>query len=294
MERLLCAACAFLLGVIAVLLIKIFSLHRAADQIGREFGERLDTDTNVGIDIRTADKHMRRLAAQLDCQLKILRKAQIRYRLGDHELKESVAGISHDLRTPLTAIMGYLELLKREPLSDAARGYADIIENRANALKHLTEELFCYSLAVMAEQYEQRENVNINQVLEESVAALYAAMNERGICPRILMPTVRIERRLNRAALLRIFENVLGNAVKYSSGDLTVELTDQGVITFTNRADGMDEVAAGRLFDRFYTVKAGSHSTGLGLSIAKTLTEQMGGQIKAVWQDQHLTVILKL
>ena len=97
-----------------------------------------------------------------------------------------------------------------------------------------------------------------------------------------------------RDSLLRIFENVLGNAVKYSSGDLTVELTDQGVITFTNRADGMDEVAAGRLFDRFYTVKAGSHSTGLGLSIAKTLTEQMGGQIKAVWQDQHLTVILKL
>ena len=75
MERLLSAACAFLLAVTAVLLMKIFSLHRAADQIGREFGERLDTDTNVGIDIRTADKHMRRLAAQLDCQLKILRKA---------------------------------------------------------------------------------------------------------------------------------------------------------------------------------------------------------------------------
>lgn len=102
---------------------------------------------------------------------------------GDRELKEAVTNISHDLRTPLTAICGYLDLLEREDKSEAATRYLSLIENRVQALKQLTEELFRYSVILSTANDMNLEAVNINGVLEESVAAFYVALTERGITP---------------------------------------------------------------------------------------------------------------
>ncbi len=100
-------------------------------------------------------------------------------------------------------------------------------------------------------------------------------------------------RNLNRAALSRILGNLLTNALKYSGGDLDVTLDGDGTITLSNAAPGLDEVQVGRLFDRFYTVETGRHSTGLGLSIARALTERMGGTIAARYEDGRLRVELR-
>ena len=86
--------------------------------------------------------------------------------------------------------------------------------------------------------------------------------------------------------------NILSNVLKYSAGDLNVSLDETGEITFSNRATDLDPVAAGRLFDRFYTVESGCSATGLGLSIAKTLTEQMGGNIGAVLLEGRFCISL--
>ena len=91
-----------------------------------------------------------------------------------------------------------------------------------------------------------------------------------------------------------IVSNILSNILKYSDGDLYVKLHINGMITFTNSARNLTPVIVERLFDRFYTVETGQNSTGLGLSIAKTLVEQMGGKIKATYQDNKLTISLNL
>lgn len=279
------ALCLILLVVLCILLIKMAGMRKAAEEIRTAFAERLREDTNVGIDISSSDRKLRRLAADIDRQLKLLRKEHIRYTEGDRELKDAVTNISHDLRTPLTAICGYMELLEQEEMPEAVRQYLAIISNRIEALKKLTEELFQYSVNLSGSRYDRLEPVVLNDALEECLAAYYGALCEKRIVPRVTMPEGRIIRQMDKAALSRIFGNVVSNAIKYSDGDLLIDLSKQGTITFSNHTQKLDHVSVSRLFDRFYTVENNRNATGLGLSIARTLTEQMGGEISASLSD---------
>ena len=292
MTSLLCILLLSLIFINLILILKLVSIHRAADELRETFADRLKNDTNVGIVISTSDKKLRRLAADMDWQLKLLRKAQLNYMQGDRELKAAVTNMSHDLRTPLTAICGYMELIKQETLSDKAKRYLDIMENRVQALKNLTEELFRYSVILSADFNIGKENLSLNAALEETAAAYYGALKNADIEPQIYMPETDICRTLNRQALLRILANLMDNAIKYSGRSLSITLAKDGTITFCNQADKLDELSAGRLFDRFFTVESGERATGLGLSIAKTLTEEMGGRIHADFQDGVLSIIL--
>lgn len=278
--------------VIFLLLGKIYFLHKSALEIGEALEDRLASDTNTLIDVSSRDPYLRQLAADLNVQLRILRGQRHRYQLGDRELKEAVTGISHDLRTPLTAIRGYLDLLEKEEATPRARRYLSAIENRVGAMTELTEELFRYSLALSQEAL-LLEPVCLNAALEESIAAYYAALTSRGIAPQIHLSGKRLEARLNQEALSRVFSNLLSNALKYSDGKLDITLSDQGEITFSNPAPGLTPVQVGRLFDRFFTVEAARSAGGLGLSIAKSLTERMGGTIRAELDGQVLTISLR-
>lgn len=292
MTNLLCILTLLLILIFIILVLRLISMRRAADELRETFADRLKSDTNVGISISTSDKKMRQLAADMDRQLKLLRKAQLNYMQGDRELKTAVTNMSHDLRTPLTAICGYMELLKQEPLSDPARSYLGIIENRVQALKNLTEELFRYSVILSADFDTEKKTLSLNAALEETAAAYYGALKNAGIEPLISMPETEICRTLNRQALMRILSNLMDNAVKYSKNNLSITLAQDGSITFGNQTDTLDELTAGRLFDRFFTVESGERSTGLGLSIAKTLTEEMGGSVKADFQNGFLSITL--
>ena len=275
----------------AALSVKVFFLRRAAREIRQDFAQRLRTDTNTLIDLSSRDAVMRELAAGVNEELKELRRQRQRYLQGDAELKEAVTNISHDLRTPLTAVCGYLELLKGEETTEKAQRYLAQIENRVEAMKDLTEELFRYSV-VTSDQGLELELLDLGGALEESLLSYYGAMEQRGITPEIHMPSEKVMRRLDPTAVSRVFSNIISNAVKYSDGDLTVRMEPEGRITFANSAKGLDAVAAGRLFDRFYTVEAARNSTGLGLSIARQLTERMGGRLTAEYQDGRLCLIL--
>ena len=280
---------AVLAAAVALLALKIRFLQRGADEIAAAFAQRLLDDTNTLIDLSTRDKHMRRLASDVNVQLHKLRVQSLRYHAGDQELKNAVTNISHDLRTPLTAIFGYLDLLEQEELSPEVRRYAGVIRDRAEMLAQLTEELFRYSVVLSVEDTET-EPVNLGDVLEESIAAFYTELRERNIEPVIHLPEKKVVRELGRGALGRVFSNLLNNAVKYSAGDLEITLRETGEITFENSAPDLDEMQVGRLFDRFYTVEAARKSTGLGLTIAKTLVEQMGGSISAVLEQERLRI----
>lgn len=273
--------CAVLAAAVLILCVRLLLLHRAMDELRAQLPELLGEDTNVLLGISSRDKHARALAAALNRELRELRRLRWKYMSGDRELKEAVTNISHDLRTPLTAICGYLELLEREDKSEAAARYLEYIGERAEAMRRLTEELFCYSVIISPESAPELERADLRAVLETSLAGAYPKFIESGITPEVDMPDAPVYCMINEAAASRVFGNILSNAVKYSSGDLTVRLTPEGEAEFSNSASGLDEVQVGRLFERFFTVEAARGSTGLGLSIARTLMEQMGGTVSA-------------
>lgn len=284
--------CAILIITSAILSIKILLIYKSIKEIRRGFSEKLEDDTNTLISISSTDKAICALANDINIQLRRLRKQQLRFQLGDTEIKNAVTNISHDLRTPLASICGNLDLLEQEELSEAASRYTEVIRNRSEMLTQLTEELFRYSVIMTAESDGIKEPVIINNVLEECIAASYTALTERNIFPDIQMPQEKIIRNLDRSALARVFSNLLNNAVKYSDGDLKITLYQTGEIIFSNTASGLTEVQVGKLFDRFYTVETARKSTGLGLAITRTLVEQMKGTIYANYKNSILSICI--
>lgn len=292
MEIWLWAAIGVMATIIVVLFVKIYTLQKSAKEIKNAFADRLMTETNTLIDISSNDKYMRELAASINIQLRKLREERHFFIEGNAELKNAVTNISHDLRTPLTAICGYLDLLEQEEKSTTIERYIEIIRNRADLLTELIEELFRYSVIISGERLVVREPIAINGILEESIAAFYTTLNKRGIVPNIKITQAKIVRSLDRSSLIRVFSNLVNNAIKYSDGDLDITLTDSGEVIFANTASRLNEVQVGKLFDRFYTVEAARKSTGLGLAIARTLIEQMNGTISAKYENGRLSICI--
>lgn len=329
-------------AVIVLLAAKIFFLYRDLEAVCEQFGECLEKDTNNRIYVPGNDRHIKVFAERMNRELCVLYESRRRYQNGDRELKEAVTNISHDLRTPLTALYGYLELAEAEleqecgsldgapeygrHTLDAERvgHYLAQIRNRADAMRVLTEELFRYSI-ILSKTYENtgdpetspnarmnvqpdQQKVVLNHILADSLLSYYDIFIQKRIEPQVSIGDEQVVRYLDTNALKRVFCNILDNAIKYStpasdarSGDadqvqavLSVELLSDGTITFCNSARDLDWVSVARLFDRYYTVETGKNSTGLGLSIAKLLTERMGGSISAEYTDGMLKIVVRL
>lgn len=281
---------ASVLAVIAATLgVKIWLLHRGVKALRLDLAQKLDRDTNTLLSLPCRDRELRRLAAALNQELRLLREERLRYQQGDRDVKEAVVNVSHDLRTPLTALAGYVELLKGEALPPDASRYLRQIEGRTKAMKAMTEELFRYSLAA-DETSLTLEPVDLRAAVEESLLSFYGAFQQKGAVPQVFLPESPVVRQVDRGALSRVLGNILANALKYSGGDLAVTVTQRGQMIFSNLAPGLDPISAGRLFDRFYTVESSRQSTGLGLSIAKELAQRMDGSIGSNFQNGTLTV----
>ena len=280
--------------IVLALSVRIFLIKKAAREIRTSFAEKLITDTNTPITLSSRDKDMCALGNDINLSLSRLRSEQHRYEYGNSELQRAITNISHDLRTPLTAIYGYLELLEKEPLTLAAMQYIRILHERTEALTSLTEELFQYSVVVSGEQELSLTLTSVNSVLEESIAAFYTTLQEKGITPTIFLPETPVLRILDHTALSRVFANLLSNAIKYSAGDLEISLSESGELLFANSSKDLNSIQIEKLFDRFYTVETVKNSTGLGLSIARALIEKMHGTISASYEKGRLMIYINL
>ena len=283
--------CILLSVIVIVLLTKNYLLKKSMREIYTDFENCLSEDTNVQITVSSGDKTVTRLAKAINLQLTKLRKSKQQYSDGDRELKEAITNISHDLRTPLTAICGYLDLLEKQNHSEDTERYIEQIRNRSEVLKQLTEELFRYSIISSTPELSY-EKVNLCRVLEESLISFEGTMQQAGIQPEIQMPSVPVWRTLDYSAVVRVFGNIINNAIRYSDGDFEVHLEENGKITFSNTANKLTTVEVGKLFDRFYTVDTARKSTGLGLAIAKTLVEKMNGKIEANIKNKKLNIVI--
>lgn len=246
----------------------VLSLRHAVREIAAQLDTKLHSDTNTTLSLSSGDRRVRQLAVKINRELRELRTQRLRLQNGDTALKEAITNVSHDLRTPLTAICGYLDLLE-------------------------TEELLQYSVVTADPTALSLTPVRMNDVLAESLAGFYGALCAKGITPEIRMAEHTVVRLLHAESLRRVFDNILQNAVRYAVRDLCVTLSEEGNVTFANHAPEMSPVQVERLFDRFYTVETARSTTGLGLSIARQLTEKMHGRIDADYENGILTICLR-
>ncbi|MDE6372077.1 MAG: HAMP domain-containing histidine kinase [Clostridia bacterium] len=279
-----------------LLLFKLLLVKKGVKEINAQLPILIEGNTNALINLSTYDSQLRELANTLNSSLKNLREKELTYINGDKELKSAITNVAHDIRTPLTAICGYVDMLKDESDHSKIDKYLAIISQRATALKTLSEELFKYSVATNTnpEKTSEPEKIDVNSLLQDTLFSFYDKFCERGIVPKISSCKSAIHRITDKNSLIRIFSNIIENAIKYSDGDFSVNIQEDGMIRFSNTAHNLNNVDVAKLFDRFFTVENGKYSTGLGLSIAKQLTKQLGGDISAEYNNNALTIVLKI
>lgn len=284
--------CALLAIAVTALALRLIYLQKSIKRLTDSLYASLSVGLKEEIRPDTSDKHVRALVLAINKEINAIFELQISYASGDRELKEAVTNIAHDLRTPLAAIYGYLDLIAREDGNDSVKRYIAAIENRVTAMTRLTDELFGYSV-IASTRTNEPIRTDIKRILEETLVSSYSMFEGSGISPDVSLPENSVLRTLDPDALSRVFGNIISNAAKYSEKDFSVVMTQDGEITFSNSASGLSEYEVSRLFDRFFTVDVSRRSTGLGLAIAKTLTLQMGGEIKAVYNNGVLSIILR-
>lgn len=288
--------CVLLAIALTLAVIKIVLLRRGFDELTENIEDQVSGKTQIPVTLTTSDPHARHTAEILNRELKNLDRERNAYLDGNRKVAEAVTGISHDIRTPLTAINSYLDLMADEKDEDLKAQYLERIKSRTLSLSDLADELFKYSTSTDPERYPvQTENIasepiDICRVLEECMLSFYAGFKKRGIEPDIEIPDEPVFVLCDKKSANRIFENIIGNAIKYANNDLKVKLDPKGQVIFSNPAPDLTPVSAAKLFDRYFTVNEGHASTGLGFSIAKELITRNNGTIEADLKDGILMI----
>lgn len=281
------------IGIVLFLLLKMIVMKNEIVNIEKSLSTILKSDTNNLITVSSNDKNLKKLATSLNKNLKELQKLELEYKQGNQELKNSITNISHDLRTPLTAIRGYLDLIDKNNFTNKQLEYLIVIDNKVKDLIELTEQLFDFSKSIDIQNEIKKENVCINNILEDSIISFYSLLKEHNISPTIEICEEKVIRLLNENMVKRIFENIISNAIKYSEDNFNIKLKSNGTIEFLNKTNSLDSTSLEKIFDRYYTVKNAKKSNGIGLSIAKQLVELNDGSIKAKYEKNYLIIEVK-
>ena len=276
--------------IIIALVIKMSVMKNAIKEIEEKFDFIIESDTNNLITISTNDIDIKQLSNKINKNLKKIRELEIQYNQGNEELKRSITNISHDLRTPLTAIRGYLDLIEHKNLTEKQENYLLFIDEKVKILTDLTEQLFDFSKSLDSYQDIKKQNVVLNSVLEETICASYDLFIQHNINPKIYMTKEKIIKQIDENMLKRIFENIISNEIKYSDEFIEIKLTKSGKIIFRNQTKKLDKTTVEKIFDRYYTVENAKKSTGIGLSIAKQLVELNNGIISANYDNGYLSI----
>ena len=274
--------------IIFLIAIKLYLMKKSLKEIRITLNKIIQTNTNQLLTISSSDRDIKKLTNDLNKELQDLRKEKLQYQNGNQELKKIITNISHDMRTPLTAIRGYIDLMKEN--KEKQNEYIKIIEKKTEELTLLTDQLFDFSKTMDIGVKIEKEKCCINEILEETLANMYSFFKEKQIEPKLEICEQKIYRNLDRHSIIRIFENILSNVCKYSDGDFRVTLNEKGIITFSNKATSLDVTTVQKIFDRYFTVENAKKSTGLGLSISKQLVELNGGEISAKYVNKHLII----
>lgn len=268
--------------------------------LSKQMEELICKDTEKMLDISLIDNDLERLAGTLNRYNSQQRQTVASALRHEEYLKESVANISHDLRTPLTVILGHLQLLKKEDLPKEQENRVETILNKAERMKELIE--IFYNLAVLDTECTstQREKFNFTNLLINLITENSPALEQKNICPEINLPEFSVFAFSDRNMVERILQNLLTNAIRYTNGNIKINLEQQArnkiCFSIENSVSNVSEIDASRLFERFYMADKSRRGggTGLGLAVVKALVEKLGGSVNANLQSDTLLIILEL
>ena len=283
-----------LIVIVIYCAIKIFLLRKSIKEIRFNLNRILVSNTNNLISISSTDRELINLTNDLNVELEKLREERLQYENGNQELKHSITNISHDLRTPLTAISCYVDLLKEEILTKKQGRYINIINDKTNELVNLTEQLFDYSKSLDLEKKNNKKSYCINEILEETVGSYYNIFKKKDIIPNIKICEKKIYKNIDKTKVIRIFENLISNCIRYSDNGCNIELKESGKVVFSNKASKLDSMTVKKIFDRYYNIENIDKNSGVGLSIAKQLVELNGGNIVAKYLKDVLYIEIEL
>lgn len=289
--------------ILIILLCIVFALYRLKisniKSVTRSLKDLNNMDSNTKLKIPAPDRHIEELVLQINKTVDDRSKVEEKYRELDLELRQAIANMSHDLRTPLTSIMGYIQLLQDPNISEEDKEeYLAIVEKRASVLKELISSFYDLSRLQANEYNLDIEKVNISNILCELIAAFYDEIIKKGF-----EPIIEIDENIpliygDKKAINRIFTNMIQNILKHSKGQVRISLKkyDDYIITeFSNKAPELDEGDAKRIFERFFTgdrMRTGQN-TGLGLAITKILVERQGHEITSKKINDILSIKIK-
>ncbi|EGT0014942.1 HAMP domain-containing histidine kinase [Clostridium perfringens] len=242
------------------------------------------------------NKNIENLIVEINTLIDDKREMENIYKGKDMELREAIANMSHDLRTPLTSIMGYVYLLNDDKLGKEERKeYLKIIEKRSLVLNDLITNFYGLS-RIQADQYEIKfEPVNLEVVLGEIIAAFYETLDYKFGEPEINIEEGLVPVLGDKQALNRIFTNLIENIIKHGEGEVKISLKKKKkyiVMEFSNKAEELESKDVNRIFEKFFIkdrMRTGQN-TGLGLAIVKLLVEKQGQKIEAEKVGNRLVI----
>lgn len=280
---------AILLFICIALILKLYFMKKSIKEISASLEEILNLKSNNILTISSSDNDLKLLASKINKELKSLSKQRLQYENANQILKRNITNISHDIRTPLTAINGYIGML-RDNDNIKNDKYIKIIQEKTNDLINLSNQLFIFSMSIDNDLKLNKKKYCINEILEEVLASYYDIFKEKNIVPKIEITKEKIYRNIDKNSIIRVIENILSNVIKYSEGDFKVTLDKDGKITFSNKSKALDTTTVQKIFGRYFTVENAKKSTGIGLSIAKELIELNNGKISAKYIRGYLII----
>lgn len=268
--------------------VRYFLLLKNIKNMTNELTDIVDTyGANRNIHMPTPNKSFEAYLLVLNQFIEKTQEERILNEKREGNIRKEISYISHDLRTPLTSILGYLELIKSTDLSEDERHeYLEVVTKRSNNLQCLIEQFYDYSRLNDKSYRINVNSVDIHRLLSDHLLNYYSDFENKGIKVEIDMEDKPLIIKGNVNAISRILSNLTENAIKYSKDTLRISLkkgNEKVAIKFKNLAYPLTEEDVKYLFDRFYMkdVARNSSSSGLGLTIAKLLAEELGGSMDA-------------
>lgn len=282
--------------LIIILVMYIIIFQQQLRSINRQLTERVKEHTRKQISLELINGELNTLAVNINKCLKAEENLRLDAIREEKHFKEMIADISHDLRTPLTAIKGYQQLMEKGILTEDQKQKLQIAQKHADELERLIESFFEYSYLVNSEPALQPERINLMNLVAECLAESINLFEKNNL-------TVHFEESspvfvlADKDMAVRIIRNLIRNCTQHSDSHIEVRVLAEknAIISFSNYVKNPSEIDVKRLFDRFYTAdKARSKTTGLGLSIVKLLAEQMGGSTYASLKSRVLDIRVEL